>query len=211
MDEELEMEEEEEIEGYEFVIRDKNSPFDVSFQVFPMKGLGNFATGFYSHSGYEFGLYGWMELFPAEHKVVLNAQLSLSDGDKSVALFEGGGFVQKNDNPIVFEYTHNSETGKLAFHLTNLEKGSRVQQREMLKAQSLFRKDLQFQQDQKGGRKKGSRPREKILLYNTIMNLRNSRSWMLRSDSEFLGRYPQYSKGQLEGAKRWFNEGKPGL
>jgi hypothetical protein len=68
-----------------------------------------------------------------------------------------------------------------------------------------------YSQEQSGGRLKHSRPRETLRKYNKITTLRNSASWRMRTDKEFLEHYPEYNRPELARAKRWEKEGKPGL
>jgi hypothetical protein len=68
-----------------------------------------------------------------------------------------------------------------------------------------------YSQKQRGGRTKRSRTHEVVLKYNKIINLRDSRSWRMRTDKEFLEHFTQFNFSELKRAKSWKKEGKPGL
>jgi len=66
-----------------------------------------------------------------------------------------------------------------------------------------------YSQEQSGGRSKHSRPQKTIAKYNRIIHLRDSPSWVMKTDKEFLEHYTQYNRSELARAKRWRDESKP--
>jgi hypothetical protein len=95
--------------------------------------------------------------------------------------------------------------------LENLASSSITDAEATLSLLSHFQSFLNFKQEQHGGRKKGSRSRVTLSKYNKICNLRFSASCRGISDKEFLNKYPQYNQSQLNRAKKWLDEGRPGL
>jgi hypothetical protein len=126
-------------------------------------------------------------------------------------------FLQIKDNPITLFYEHNPDYGRMYqtgcnhFWLDHIDKGTAKQAKDTLSYLQLFKKILDFNQVQKGGRRKGSRPKPTILEYNKICNLRFSREYRNRSDEEFLSDYPEYNLSKLSRAKKWRKQGKLGL
>jgi hypothetical protein len=81
--------------------------------------------------------------------------------------------------------------------------------KEVKKFLSGFQKAIK--QAQRGGRPKGLRLSKTLRKYNKILNHRDSPAWRLRSDNDFLKKFPEFTSSELKGAKRWREEGKPGL
>jgi hypothetical protein len=67
------------------------------------------------------------------------------------------------------------------------------------------------EQAQHGGRRRGTRLKQTVGQYNRIINARNSRYWIARTDKDFLVAHPEFNRSQLARAKRWDAQGKPGL
>ena len=135
--------------------------------------------------------------------------LSLSDdfGHCRFYFLKAYYHLRKNLSFLSYCYSHNEH----CFSLSNLIYSSYPDTESSLRLLTSFKKILNFNQHQHGGRPKGCRAKSTILLFNKICNLRFSISYRGISDKEFLRRRPEFNQSQLNRAKKWYKEGRPGL
>ncbi|OGN74178.1 MAG: hypothetical protein A2X24_05120 [Chloroflexi bacterium GWB2_54_36] len=164
--------------------------------------LGSDSTG-----QYKVAMFGKPQFIKNDDPLPSQNYLILADGKiKMLFLWEQAALFLPG-NPAYLFYTYDGENH---FSVVNLEEASLRQSRAVMKYINTFSKLLKFKQEQRGGRKKGSRARNTIKKYNRIMNYRNSVSFRNKTDKEFLERYPQFNQSELSRAKKWYREGKPG-